>query len=113
MCGIGGIFAIGAVYGCHRTTAMRWIEAINHATAPPTALKSGELTPAEKDLMATHGSDSLSADFENRARNKLLLSALEEYQRILDDQHAYPSLGALLALARTQRLPLRLLRSAT
>jgi VWFA-related protein len=77
--------------------------AINHATAPPTALKSGELTPAEKDLMATHGSDSLSADFENRARNKLLLSALEEYQRILDDQHAYPSLGALLALARTQR----------
>lgn len=64
---------------------------------------SAEFTPAEKQVLAAAQDESLSADFADRTRARLLLSALEDSQRILEDQHAYPSLSALMALARAQR----------
>ncbi|HEV2277672.1 MAG TPA: VWA domain-containing protein [Acidobacteriaceae bacterium] len=79
------------------------LEAITAATRTPIAERSSELTPAEKQLFASTQDDSLSAEFENRNRAHLLVSALEDSQRILEDQHAFPSLAVLQAIARTQR----------
>ncbi|HEX4310444.1 MAG TPA: VWA domain-containing protein [Acidobacteriaceae bacterium] len=77
-------------------------KAILSATTTTQGTEAG-LSPAEKELIAAAQGDSLSVDSAERARAKLLVSGLEESQRILEDQHAYPSLSALLALARTQR----------
>lgn len=67
------------------------------------APKSGDLTPAEKQLIATTQGDALLTDYGDRDRARLLIAGLEESQRVLEEQHDYPSLSALLALARTQR----------
>lgn len=77
-------------------------QAIAAATARDQTASAG-FTPAEKQILAAAQDESLSADFADRARAKILLSALEESQRILEDQHAYPALSALLALTRAQR----------
>ncbi|MGB9029274.1 MAG: VWA domain-containing protein [Acidobacteriaceae bacterium] len=78
-------------------------KAILSATAPnPPATDSG-LSPAEQALISVAQGDSLTVDAADRARARLLVTGLEESQRILEDQHSYPSLSALLALARTQR----------
>lgn len=74
-------------------------DATQHADQDPGTA----LTPAEKNLITESQGDSLSSDYADRERSKRLLTALEESQRILEDQHAYPSLSALLALARSQR----------
>jgi VWFA-related protein len=78
-------------------------KAIVTATSPASGAPPSELTPAERDILSIAQGDSLSVDSTERANAKLLLSGLEESQRILEDQHTYPSLSALLALARTQR----------
>ena len=78
-------------------------KAIATATSPASGAPPTELSPAEKDILSIAQGDSLSVDSTDRANAKLLLSGLEESQRILEDQHTYPSLSALLALARTQR----------
>jgi VWFA-related protein len=77
-------------------------KAVATATSPATGTEAG-LSSAEKDLIAEAQGDSLSVDSAERARARLLVSGLEESQRILEEQHAYPSLSALLAIARTQR----------
>lgn len=79
------------------------LQAIAAATRSPIAERSSDLTPAEKQLFSSTQDDSLSAEFENRSRAHLLVSALEDSQRILEDQHAFPSLAVLQAIARTQR----------
>lgn len=78
-------------------------KAIATATSPASGAPPTELSPAEKDILSIAQGDSLSVDSTERANARLLLSGLEESQRILEDQHTYPSLSALLALARTQR----------
>ena len=78
-------------------------KAILTATTTPAPNPEAGLNPAEKALLAESQGDSLTVDAADRAHARLLLSALDESQRILEDQHAYPSLSALLAVARTQR----------
>lgn len=78
--------------------------AIAKATTPTTSVPAG-LTPAEEELIATAQDDSLSVDFAERARAKRLLTALEDSQRMLEDEHTFvfPSLTALTALSNSQR----------
>ncbi|MGC1158958.1 MAG: VWA domain-containing protein [Acidobacteriaceae bacterium] len=78
-------------------------KAVLSATVPNPAVADSGLSPAEQDLISVAQGDSLAIDPADRARARLLVSGLEESQRILEDQHSYPSLSALLALARTQR----------
>ncbi len=87
-------------YTSNRDDVNQAIVAATNSSAP--APEPG-LNPAEKTLIAAAQGDSLSIDSTDRAHAKLLLSALDESQRILEDQHSYPSLSALLALSRTQR----------
>jgi VWFA-related protein len=68
--------------------------------APPTA----DFTPAEKTLLATAHGDAPTLGSQTRAEQKLILSALEQSQRILEDGRTRPSLAALQALALSNRL---------
>ena len=79
------------------------LQAIEAATSRQIATRPSDLTPAENQLLAGMQDDSLTSGFENRSRARLLLTAMEESQRILEDQHSYPSLSALQAITRTQR----------
>lgn len=79
------------------------LQAIASATHSQGAERTSDLTEAEKQLFASAQEDSLSSEFENRSRARLLVSALEDSQRILEDQHAFPSLAALQAITRVQR----------
>jgi VWFA-related protein len=78
-------------------------KAVLTATASPAPNPNAGLSPLEKDLIAVAQGDALTVDASDRAHARLILSGLDESQRILEDQHAYPSLSAILALARTQR----------
>lgn len=78
-------------------------KAITAATTPNPAGADSGLNQEEKDLIAVAQGDSLSVDAADRAHARVLVSGLDESQRILQEQHDYPSLSALLALARTQR----------
>ena len=78
--------------------------AIAAATTPAVNASSpADLSPAEKQLIASAQDQYLSVDFADRARSKLLLTGMEEWQRVIADQHTYPSLYALQALANAQR----------
>ncbi len=78
-------------------------KAINDATTSnPVSADSG-LSQQERDLISMAQGDSLSVDAADRAHARVLVSGLDESQRILEEQRTYPSLSALLALARTQR----------
>jgi VWFA-related protein len=79
------------------------IKGIADATNTRSTDKLTDLTPAEKEIIATTQADSLSTDFADRNRARLLLSALTESQRLMEDQHTFPSLSALLAVARAQK----------
>ncbi|MGP0016978.1 MAG: VWA domain-containing protein, partial [Candidatus Sulfotelmatobacter sp.] len=61
----------------------------------------------EKDLIAVAqtGTDSSGAhvNTEQRSVARVMLSSLEESQKIVQDQHCPPSFAGLLALTRTQR----------
>ncbi|HUB18280.1 MAG TPA: VWA domain-containing protein [Acidobacteriaceae bacterium] len=78
-------------------------KAVLTATTSPAPDPSAGLSPQEKDLISVAQSDALTVDASDRAHAQLILSGLDESQRILEDQHAYPSLSAILALTRTQR----------
>lgn len=78
-------------------------KAITAATDPHAPAPESGLNAQEKDLISLSEGDALTVDAADRAHAKLLLTGLDESQRILEDQHDYPSLSALLALARTQR----------
>ncbi|HEX4065762.1 MAG TPA: VWA domain-containing protein [Acidobacteriaceae bacterium] len=79
-------------------------QAVATATTPTLKVPT-DLSPAEKELLGAAQDDSLSTDFADRTRAKLLLTGLEETQRLLEDNHtySYPSLSALTALANAQR----------
>ncbi|HEX4005764.1 MAG TPA: VWA domain-containing protein [Acidobacteriaceae bacterium] len=79
------------------------LKGIADATNTKSTENLRDLTPAEKDIIATTQEDSLSTDFADRNRARLLLTALTESQRLMEDQHTFPSLSALLALARAQK----------
>ena len=79
------------------------LKAVADATNPSGSADSSQLTPAEKAIIATTQDDSLSTDFADRTRARLTLAGLEDSQRLLEDQHAFPSLTALQALAMSQK----------
>lgn len=78
-------------------------KAVETATDPHAPNPEAGLSAQEKDLISLSEGDALSVDAADRAHAKLLLTGMDESQRILEEQHDYPSLSALLALARTQR----------
>ncbi len=78
--------------------------AIAKATPNSFVPLPADLTPAEKALIASAHSDVDTLDSADRNEEKLILSALEQSQRILADHRRYPSLAALLALVQSQRL---------
>jgi VWFA-related protein len=78
-------------------------QAIAAATTGVRSAQGGELSDAEKQLIATTQGDALLTDYGDRDRARLLIAGLEESQHVLEEQHNFPSLSALLALARTQR----------
>ena len=79
------------------------LRAIADATGPADSSGGASLTPAEKQVINTVQDDSLSTDFADRSRARLLVAALEESQRRLEDQHDFPSLTALQALAMSEK----------
>jgi VWFA-related protein len=79
------------------------LKAVADATNPAAPANASGLTPAEKAVIADSQDDSLSTDFADRSRARLLVAGLEDSQRLLEDQHAYPSLTALQALAMSEK----------
>jgi VWFA-related protein len=77
--------------------------AITAATPDPPEAPPTDLSPAEKILTATENSDALALSSDERTNGKLLLKALEDSQRILEDRHGPPSLAAIQALAESDR----------
>ena len=81
------------------------IEAATGLATDDTVRK--DLTPAEKELVSVAQTGMLpsgsNASVEVRARARMMLSALEDSQRIVLDQHASLPLAGLEALARAQQ----------
>jgi len=80
------------------------VEAAMLDATPATPIPpSAALTRAEKTVIASGHSDALALSSADRAEGKMLLSALEQSQRILEQRRSYPSLAALQALVDSQR----------
>ncbi len=66
-----------------------------------------DLTAAEGQIVSVTQTGALpsglNASIEDRAMARMMLSALEESQRIVQDQHAAPALAGLEALAKSQQ----------
>jgi VWFA-related protein len=77
--------------------------AVVSATPGLPAVPSNDLSPAEKALIASIHSDALTLDSANRAEGKMILSALEQSQQILESRRDFPSLAALQALVLSDR----------
>ncbi len=78
--------------------------AVTQAVAASSTPPSADFTPAEKTLMASLHSDTLTLGSEGRAEGKLIFSALEQSQHILDERRSYPSLAALQALVLSHQM---------
>lgn len=78
--------------------------AVADATPASPAVPSHDLSPAEKALVAGVNRGAVATDSSNRAEGKLILSAMEQSQRIMQDPHSYLSLAALQALVANNRL---------
>jgi VWFA-related protein len=82
-------------------------KAVGAATERNDGAKDDPAALPEKDLIAAvqKGVDSSGAHVNADQRNvaRVMLAALEESQKIVQDQHCMTSLAGLLALARTQR----------
>ncbi|MGP0020372.1 MAG: VWA domain-containing protein, partial [Candidatus Sulfotelmatobacter sp.] len=90
------------------TTDVAGVEkAVGAATERGDGTKEDAAALPEKDLIsaARAGTDSSGAHISAQQRNvaRVMLASLQESQRIVQEQHAQPSLSGLLALARTQR----------
>jgi len=80
-------------------------KAVDDATPQVPRAPAADLTAAEKAITASLTSDALAISSEDRANNKMLLSALEGSQRILEeDRNRPPSLSALQAVVNSERL---------
>jgi VWFA-related protein len=81
--------------------------AINAATDPDTADKGDGASAPEKKLIAIAktGADEsgTSVTPKQRSSAQVLFAALQESQRLLQEQHTQPSLSGVLALVRTER----------
>jgi VWFA-related protein len=75
------------------------MEATPRTPDPPSA----DLTPAETQLMASLRSDALTVSSDARQEGHMLLDALEQSQRILEERRNFPSLAALQALVRSDQ----------
>jgi VWFA-related protein len=71
----------------------------------PTQVDGAALPEKNLIAVAQKGTDPSGTQVSANERNvaRAMLAALEESQRIVQDQHCLPSLAGLLALARTQR----------
>lgn len=78
-------------------------EAVVSATPALPADPSTDLSPAEKTLIASIHSDALTLDSANHAEGKMILSALDQSQQILESRRDFPSLAALQALVLSDR----------
>ncbi len=82
-------------------------KAVGAATERNDGTREDPAAQPEKDLIAAAqtGVDSSGAHVNAQQRGvaRVMLAALEESQKIVQDQHCMPSLAGLLALARTQR----------
>ena len=82
-------------------------KAINMATGEINTENVDEIAVPEKNLMAVAETgknlSGVEASEQERATAHIMLTTLQEAQRIVQDQHAQPTLSGLLALARTQR----------
>ncbi len=78
--------------------------AIADVTPATPASPFADLTPAEKALTASARSASDALGSEHRAEGRLILSAVEESQRILEESHGNPSLAGLQAILFSDRL---------
>jgi VWFA-related protein len=78
----------------------------NAVNAALSEVPQQELADAEKQLLSVVQTGSLPsgahASFEDRARAQRIMSAMEESQRIVQDQHAAAALAGLLALSEAQ-----------
>jgi VWFA-related protein len=81
-------------------------KAIGAATERKEGIADDAAALPEKDLVvaAQTGTDSSGERVSTKDRNaaRMMLSSLQESQRIVQDQHCLPSMAGLLALARTQ-----------
>ncbi len=77
--------------------------AVEIATSIQNDAAYTDLSPAEKNLFRIIESDSLSVDSGRRANARLLRTELEDAQLLVERQHTHPSIGALQALAQSQR----------
>jgi VWFA-related protein len=78
--------------------------ALGDATPASPVPPQADLTGAERTLIASVQGDALTVSSADRAEGKLILSALEQSQRILEDHRSSPSLAALQALVLSNRL---------
>ncbi len=79
----------------------------NAVNAALGELPQQELADAEKQLLSVVRTGELTsgthASVEDRSRAQIMLSALEESQRIVRDEHAPATLAGLLALSKAQQ----------
>lgn len=75
---------------------------VTEAISDPPSSHRTDFTPAEKAMMASLRSDTLGSG--DHAENRLIFSALEQSQHILEERRSYPSLAALQALVQSNRL---------
>jgi VWFA-related protein len=78
--------------------------ALMAATPLYPTLPSNTLTLAESALIGSAQSTAINMDPFDRARSKLLLSALQESQRMMQDRLSHPALAALQSLVLSDRL---------
>ncbi len=74
--------------------------AVEAATGAPKTDPQKKSSAAEQMLLTAAAG---SMDSQDRVKAQITLAALQESQRIVEDQHARPSLAGLLALARAER----------
>ena len=87
------------------TAAIASATAAANEGAESTKVDAAALPEKTLISVAQNGTDPSGArvSADERTVARAMLAALEESQRIVQDQHAMPSLAGLLALARTQR----------
>jgi VWFA-related protein len=97
---INGRLRLVQAYTANRRLAE---SAIAAATPQFPAAPSNDLNPAEKALIAATHSDSLTPGSGGRADAALLVSGMQQFQRIEAERPANPSLAALQALIVSER----------
>jgi len=77
--------------------------AVMEATAQTTDPPPNGMTAAEKDLVASLHSDTLTFTAADRRNGQAILDALEQSQHILEERRRFPTLSAIQALVSTDQ----------